>query len=31
MVCPRCRTRRLWQLASGRVRCAGCRYTFRPR
>jgi len=26
--CPRCRGRRLYALAEGRLRCAACRYTF---
>lgn len=26
--CPRCRTKNPYQLAGGRLRCGGCRYTF---
>jgi len=27
-ICPRCGSRKAYSLAGGRVRCAGCRYTF---
>lgn len=27
-ICPRCRSDKTYVLAEGRVRCAGCRYTF---
>ena len=27
-VCPRCRSDKTYVLAEGRIRCAGCRYTF---
>jgi transposase len=26
--CPRCHSERIYQLAGGRLRCGGCRYTF---
>jgi transposase len=28
--CPRCRERRIYRLSGGRLRCAGCKYTFQP-
>jgi len=28
-VCPRCGSRKAYALAEGRLRCAGCRYTYR--
>jgi transposase len=27
-ICPRCKSRKLWKLDSGRRRCSKCRYTF---
>ncbi|MBW2096981.1 MAG: transposase, partial [Deltaproteobacteria bacterium] len=27
-ICPRCASRKLWKLGSGRRRCSRCRYTF---
>jgi len=31
MKCHRCGANRFWKLRSGKIRCAGCRISFRPR